>query len=67
MTDSRSAAYIAEHGHTCWEVDALKPEVLRNIVDTNIAQYIDVDLYQQVCEQESEEKLKLKEIIENLK
>lgn len=32
MTDTRAPEYIAEHGDSSWELDALQPEVLGNLV-----------------------------------
>lgn len=39
---SRYASYIAEHGTTdAWELDALSPRVLRELVRTNVERYFD--------------------------
>jgi len=35
-TDSRTAKYVVAHGNGCWEVDALRPEVLTQLVDSAI-------------------------------
>lgn len=35
-TDSRHAEYMAVHGRESWELDALDPEVIAQLVDTNI-------------------------------
>lgn len=40
-TDSRYAAYIAEHGHESWELDALEPRVLSDLVRQAILQVRD--------------------------
>jgi hypothetical protein len=63
MTDSRSSEYIKKFGKTCWEVDALKPDVLRRIVETNIEGVIDVDMYNAMVEQENKEVEELKVIL----
>lgn len=36
ITDSRSNAYIAEFGSESWELDALEPKVLTNLIRRNI-------------------------------
>jgi hypothetical protein len=43
VTDSRAAAYIAEHGDSSWELDALPPAELNRIVTAAIAEYVDED------------------------
>lgn len=41
ITDSRAANYIAEFGDSSWELDALPPAELNNIVTAAIAEYVD--------------------------
>lgn len=41
LKDTRSAAYMREFGETCWELDALEPAVLDNLITTNIEYYLD--------------------------
>lgn len=36
LTDSRAEAYIAEHGDSSWEIDALEPTYIRNLIRTNV-------------------------------
>lgn len=62
-TDSRSAAYINEFGTQSWEVDALSPEVLTQIVEDNIEHSIDMDLYNIIIEKQEEDIIKLKKFI----
>jgi hypothetical protein len=52
ITDPRADKYIAKYGRTSWEVDALKPNVLMNIVDTEIQKLIDIGLYGDMLAQE---------------
>lgn len=53
MTDSRSGPYIEEFGNECWEVDALKPDILTSIVETNIEELLDLELYKDMITQEN--------------
>ncbi len=41
ITDSRAAAYIAEHGEFSWELDALPPRELNRLVERAIAGVVD--------------------------
>lgn len=63
MTDSRSPQYIKAFGSTCWEVDALKPEVLTQIVEENIVEQIDMRQYGEMLKQEQNDIIELKKII----
>ncbi len=65
LTDTRSNKYISKYGKTCWEVDALKPQVLTAIVEENIQKQINIDLYEQRISEENEGIFELEEIIKN--
>lgn len=41
LTDSRATGYIAQHGDESWELDALSPEVLAALIETNVQAVID--------------------------
>lgn len=36
MSDSRAEAYISEHGYSSWEVDALEPTFIRDLIKENV-------------------------------
>jgi hypothetical protein len=62
VTDPRAKRFIRRYGGTSWEVDALPPKVLNGLLDEAIRQEIDIDIYNNILEQEIEDKQKLKEI-----
>lgn len=64
VTDPRAGEYIAQHGDTSWEVDALNPETLHELLVNEIGELIDRDKYEAVLEQEGEDKEKLREFVE---
>lgn len=66
LTDSRAAGYIEEHGATCWEVDALNPEVLTEVVESNIKKNIDMTIYNAQLVAEEKDIKKLRKIIEDI-
>ena len=66
ITDPRARKYIYEHGSESWELDALKPNVLEEIVRKNVENYIDLDLFELMIKREKEDKEKLRKIIENI-
>lgn len=43
--DSRYQWFVENHGHRCWELDALSPPMLRERVDGAIRNLIDVDAW----------------------
>ena len=43
VTDSRSPQYIEEYGHESWELDALEPSVLIELVRSNVEPLIEPD------------------------
>lgn len=45
ITDPRAGAYIREFGDSSWELDALTPEYLNNLLTTNIEKFIDFDVW----------------------
>lgn len=56
LKDTRSAAYVKEHGHTCWELDALEPAVLSELISSWILEYLDYDMFAAVREQQEVER-----------
>jgi hypothetical protein len=43
MTDSRVGNYISQYGNNSWELDALEPRYLTQILEEEISQYIDFE------------------------
>lgn len=66
-TDSRSAGYIKKFGKESWEVDALDPATLVEIVETNILNNIDEDIYNEMLEMELKHKKQLLAFIKKSK
>lgn len=46
FTDSRIDSYVAEYGDESWELDALEPAMLVELIEEHIRQIVDLDLYQ---------------------
>lgn len=67
FSDPRASAYVAQYGKTCWEVDALPPEVLNKLVTDAITHLIDYEKYEEVLAEEEIDKKKLKKLIDNWK
>lgn len=52
-TDSRSPAYVAQYGEDVWELDALEPQLLAQVVKEEVEDLRDEDLYQELIEMEA--------------
>lgn len=66
-TDARFANYTEEYGAECWELDALEPRVLRDLIEENVLAERDEDLYSEVCGREAKAKARLKELSDQLR
>lgn len=66
ITDPRAADYIAQHGPSSWEVDALPPDVLAQIVREELEAVTDMDLMNEVKEQEKLDKKELLKAVEKI-
>jgi hypothetical protein len=63
-TDSRYADYVREHGESSWELDALDPAVITDIIRAAVEPLRDDKLYRQREKQERTEKSQLAAVSE---
>lgn len=66
VTDSRATAYIAQHGASSWELDALEPSVLESLVTNAIEDVIEWELWDEKSEMQQEGRDKLQAMIDEL-
>lgn len=66
VTDSRFEAYAAEFGDESWELDALEPAVLVDLIQEHIDGVRDPDLWLEREEQRGSDEAVLREFIEGL-
>lgn len=64
LTDSRAQAYIAEYGRDSWELDALDPQYMSDMIGAVVKKLRDPDLYAATREREAAMKAKLDELAE---
>lgn len=62
ITDSRANGYIKRFGKTSWELDALEPQVMEKMIQREIRQYIDEDIWEEVRHQQDSKR----ELLENV-
>jgi hypothetical protein len=59
MSDPRSDGYVAKHGNESWEVDALPPQVLTQVIEDELDMLVDQPLMDEIIEREEEDKKEL--------
>ncbi len=65
LSDSRARDYVIKYGENSWELDALEPDVLSNLVRDNILAIRDNDLWKEAVDEENHHKETLNRIAEN--
>jgi hypothetical protein len=64
-TDTRFDGYVAEFGHECWELDALDPEVIADLIRTEVEAMIDRDAWAAALAKEGRNRAALEKLSEN--
>ena len=64
--DPRFNGYILDHGAISWELDALPPEILNQILANALESVIEMEKYVGVVAEENEEKANMKRIIDQM-
>lgn len=54
LTDSRATGYIDQFGHTCWELDALEPTVIADLIQDAVLNVRDDSLWEEAVLEEKE-------------
>jgi hypothetical protein len=54
MTDSRASEYVANYGPDAWELDALEPKVIDELIEETVERYIDHDIWSDTLSLESD-------------
>lgn len=66
LTDPRAKKYIQKFGNVSWELDSIDALELRQIAETSVLEYLDLDKYNEWVIREDKEKRLLKEFGEKL-
>lgn len=67
LTDSRAVPYMEQFGESSWELDALSPTVLRNLIKKEVAIYRDDDQWATDLEAQEEDRLSLENALSDLR
>jgi hypothetical protein len=65
LTDSRAPDYIRKFGDSSWELDALEPNVLRNLVVDAVQPLIDEDQLKKVLGRETRQRNSLLRFVQD--
>lgn len=65
LTDSRADDYVLNYGYSSWELDALEPRVIADLIERNVLLYRDDDLWNAAVTRENEEKHELQLAADN--
>jgi len=62
ITDSRAAGYIKQYGQQSWELDALDPKFMIDLIHTETRKLIEMNEWEKACAAEAEGKESLAEL-----
>jgi hypothetical protein len=67
LTDARAEGYIAEYGEESWELDALEPSVIADLIETTVMEIRDEDAWDKAVAIETKNKKLLQQASERWK
>jgi hypothetical protein len=62
VADSRYKSYTEKYGTDCWEVDALRPDVLNELLHSEIKNILDMEKFKELCRIEEKGRAELQEL-----
>jgi hypothetical protein len=65
MSDSRANDYVMRYGKSSWELDALEPTVIRDLIAKTVDKYIDKEAWSKTVALEQEHKKTLQKVVDN--
>lgn len=65
ITDSRCKGYIEKYGDESWELDALEPKVITNLIWNCVQDYMDEEAFREAWAQEDKHKNELQQICDH--
>lgn len=64
LTDSRCKSYISRFGHSSWELDALNPAILNDLITKKVSALTDLALWEKEKARQQRERGKMKKYVE---
>jgi hypothetical protein len=66
VTDSRFEGYVDRFGESCWELDALDPEYIEQLVEDAIVEHRDADGLETAMDEQREGRDKISALIDKI-
>jgi hypothetical protein len=66
ITDSRFASYAERYGDQSWELDALEPSVMTDLIRKHVEEHRDPDLWEAKVQERNDHTDQLQDIIDNI-
>ncbi len=66
LSDSRADSYVENFGYECWELDALEPRVIADLIDEHIQDIVDVDMWNDRKEDQKAARRKISEVADEM-
>jgi len=66
LTDTRAGEFIAKYGYESWEVDAIPPQTLQQLVSEELDELLDLDTVASIKEAEERDKEQIRRYLETL-
>lgn len=63
ITDSRYNGYVAKYGEESWELDALEPQYISNLIETQILSERDDNLWNQLVDEQEKERKQTDKVV----
>lgn len=65
LTDSRIGAYLDEYGSQSWELDALEPKIITKLVEDEIHEFIDPEVWNDTNAEQDKRREKIAQVYEH--
>lgn len=65
LTDSRTEGYREQYGDSSWELDALSPKVISDLIEQNVLKVRNSQRWDEAVQQETEDRMQLEMILES--
>jgi len=66
FTDSRAEGYVSQHGYHSWELDALSPQYIAQVIEENILRVRDEERWNEMLEEETNDRMVMAEMVREL-
>ncbi len=67
QTDARFQGYVTEYGESSWELDALEPAVISELIETAIMDIMDQDIWEESTQRQDDARAKISKIANETK